>query len=179
MAGLGQKGLVICSVFLMAFALSSCVRSGVESALTSDDAQMGTSRSQVVPAREFDRLGALPSLEGFVAQDGVDDIYFDFDRSILTGESVVALTAYAQWFKKDPTTLVLIEGHADERGTSEYNLALGERRAKAAKDFLIALGVPHSRISQISYGKERPVCGDSTEACWAKNRRDHFKVKLK
>ncbi|MDP2701178.1 MAG: OmpA family protein, partial [Candidatus Rokubacteria bacterium] len=75
--------------------------------------------------------------------------------------------------------LVLIEGHADERGTNEYNLALGEKRAKAAMNYLVAQGVQASRITIISYGKERPVCTEKTEACWAKNRRDNFLTKAR
>ncbi|MBI4561821.1 MAG: OmpA family protein, partial [Candidatus Rokubacteria bacterium] len=88
------------------------------------------------------------------------------------------LNRHAEWFRKNPTTLVLIEGHADERGTNEYNLALGERRAKAAKDFLVSLGISHPRINQISYGEERPACKESTEECWSQNRRDHFLVNM-
>jgi len=74
---------------------------------------------------------------------------------------------------------VLIEGHTDERGTAEYNLALGERRAKSAMNYLVAHGIDASRFSLVSYGKERPVCTERTEACWAKNRRDHFLTKPK
>ena len=177
-AALGRKGLVISFVFLLVFALSSCARTGVESGLSSDDTQLGTSRSQIVPAREFERSGALPSLEGFVSHHDLQDIHFAFDRSVLTHESIAALNRDAEWFKKNPTTLILIEGHADERGTNEYNLALGERRAKAAKDYLVSVGIKYSRVSQISYGEERPVCKESTEECWAKNRRDHFMVKM-
>jgi peptidoglycan-associated lipoprotein len=87
------------------------------------------------------------------------------------------LEASAAYLKANPGLLVLIEGHCDERGTAEYNLALGERRAKAAMNYLVAHGIPADRITQISYGKERPVCTEKKEACWAKNRRDHFLTK--
>src|SRR3990172_2583979 len=174
MAALGRKGLVICFVSLMVLMLSSCAKTGMESA-SFDDTQMGTSRSQIVPAREF---GRLPSLEGFVSNKDLQDIYFAFDRSVLTHDSLSALNQHAGWFKKHPSALILIEGHADERGTNEYNLALGERRAKAAQDYLLSVGIPYSRISRISYGEERAVCKESTEECWAKNRRDHFMVKM-
>jgi peptidoglycan-associated lipoprotein len=83
----------------------------------------------------------------------------------------------ARWLKAHPSYLVLIEGHCDERGTNEYNLALGERRAKATRDHLVSLGIEGSRITVISYGEERPVCTERTEGCWTKNRRAHFLVK--
>lgn len=79
--------------------------------------------------------------------------------------------------KANPRSVILIEGHADERGTNEYNLALGERRAKAAMNYLVAQGVPANRITVISYGEERPLCTERTEDCWARNRRVHFLVK--
>ncbi len=74
----------------------------------------------------------------------------------------------------NPKTKVVVEGNCDERGTSEYNLALGDRRANAAKSYLVSLGIPSRRIKTISYGKEKPLCTESTEECWSKNRRDHF-----
>jgi peptidoglycan-associated lipoprotein len=87
------------------------------------------------------------------------------------------LDANAAWLKSNPGQLVLIEGHADERGTVEYNLALGERRAKAGMNYLVAQGVQANRFTVISYGKERPFCTEHNEACWSQNRRDHFLVK--
>ena len=177
MAALGRKGLVICFVFVMILMLSSCAKTGIESA-SFDDTQLGTSKSQIVPAREFGWPGSPPSLEGFVSNNDLQDIHFAFDRSVLTHESIAVLNRHAGWFKKHPAALILIEGHADERGTNEYNLALGERRAKAAKDYLVSAGIQHSRVSQISYGEERPACKESTEECWATNRRDHFMVKM-
>ena len=82
------------------------------------------------------------------------------------------LASYLAYLKAHPDQLVLVEGHCDERGTAEYNLALGERRATAAKNYLVALGIDANRMQTISYGKERPVCTESTESCWAQNRRD-------
>lgn len=102
------------------------------------------------------------------------DIFFDFDRSELRSDAREILENNAQWFKANPRARVKIEGHCDERGTTEYNLALGQRRAEAAKRFLIAIGVDASRLSTISYGEERPVCTDHFEDCWGKNRRSHF-----
>ena len=87
------------------------------------------------------------------------------------------LDANASWLKQNDNQLLLIEGHCDERGTNEYNLALGERRAKAAMNYLVAQGVQASRITIISYGEERPLCREKNDACWAQNRRAHFLVK--
>ena len=87
------------------------------------------------------------------------------------------LDANGTWLKAHDSSLVLIEGHCDERGTVEYNLALGERRAKAAMSYLVSRGVPAGRITIVSYGKERPVCTEHNPACWARNRRAHFLVK--
>ena len=87
------------------------------------------------------------------------------------------LDANAAWLKSNGNHLLLIEGHCDERGTNEYNLALGERRAKSAMNYLVSQGVQAARITIISYGEERPLCTEHTETCWAQNRRDHFLVK--
>ncbi|MBI2219279.1 MAG: peptidoglycan-associated lipoprotein Pal [Candidatus Rokubacteria bacterium] len=105
------------------------------------------------------------------------DIFFDFDKYDIRPEDAKTLDVNASWLKANPNQLVLIEGHCDERGTNEYNLALGERRAKAAMNYLVSQGVQASRITIISYGEERPVCTDKNEGCWSKNRRSHFLVK--
>jgi peptidoglycan-associated lipoprotein len=104
------------------------------------------------------------------AQAG-DRVFFAYDRSDITPEGRATLEKQAAWMKKNASVTVTIEGHADERGTREYNLALGERRANAVKNVLIALGIPAQRVSTISYGKERPAVVGSTEAAWAQNRR--------
>jgi peptidoglycan-associated lipoprotein len=121
--------------------------------------------------------GARPEPKEFVAVPELRDIYFDFDRYDIRPADAKILDANAAWLKQNPGMLLLIEGHCDERGTNEYNLALGERRAKAAMNYLVAQGVQASRITIISYGEERPVCMEKTEECWAKNRRAHFLVK--
>ena len=107
----------------------------------------------------------------FVASIQSDTIYFDTDMSNIDENDRVVLQSQAQWLARYPNARVMIEGHADERGTREYNLALGERRANSARNFLASLGVDPSRISVISYGKERPVSLGSDEASWAQNRR--------
>ncbi|HOB13343.1 MAG TPA: peptidoglycan-associated lipoprotein Pal [Novosphingobium sp.] len=108
----------------------------------------------------------------FVAQMmGQDTIYFDTDRYNIDATDQQALAMQAQWLMKYPAKRITIEGHADERGTREYNLALGERRANAAKNYLVSLGIEPGRISTVSYGKERPVALGSDEASWQRNRR--------
>jgi peptidoglycan-associated lipoprotein len=111
------------------------------------------------------------------AQDGrVQPIYFDFDRYEIRPGAARTLEADAAWLKANDV-LILIEGQCDERGTVEYNLALGDRRAAATRNYLIAQGIAAGRISTVSYGKERPVCAEQTEECWAANRRAHLVVK--
>jgi peptidoglycan-associated lipoprotein len=123
--------------------------------------------------------GARPSPAEFVANENLRDVYFDFDKYDIRPPDAKTLDANATWLKSNPGHLVLIEGHCDERGTNEYNLALGERRAKSAMNYLVSQGVQASRITIISYGEERPVCMQKSEECWAKNRRAHFLVKAR
>lgn len=102
---------------------------------------------------------------------GADTIYFDTDRYNIDSQDAAALQTQAQWLQRYPQKRATIEGHADERGTRDYNLALGERRANATKNYLTSLGIDASRINTISYGKERPVALGSDEGSWARNRR--------
>ena len=100
-----------------------------------------------------------------------DRIFFDTDSSVIRGDAQTTLSRQAQWLGQYPSYAITLEGHADERGTREYNLALGARRAAAARDFLVARGVPANRIRTISYGKERPVAVCDNISCWSQNRR--------
>jgi peptidoglycan-associated lipoprotein len=120
---------------------------------------------------------ARPSVAEFAARAELEDIHFDFDRYDIRPGDARILDGSAAWLRTNPGALVLIEGHCDERGTDAYNLALGDRRAKAAMDYLVSRGVQSDRITTVSYGEERPLCREHTEACWAKNRRAHFLVK--
>ena len=113
---------------------------------------------------------AVPGSQQDLAQTAGDRVFFEFDRSDITPEAQQILQRQAEWLQHYPNVTVTIEGHCDERGTREYNLALGERRANAAKQVLIAAGIPSSRLSTISYGKDRPVVPGSTEEAWAQNR---------
>ena len=113
---------------------------------------------------------AVPGSQQDLAQTAGDRVFFEYDRSDITPEAQQILQRQTEWLQHYPNVTVTIEGHCDERGTREYNLALGERRANAAKQVLIAAGIPSSRLSTISYGKDRPVVPGSTEEAWAQNR---------
>lgn len=128
-------------------------------------------RPEVVPqVDEYTRLKAMSADEldklGLLA-----DVYFDYDKAEIREADRATLAKNAEALKKYDFLRVTLEGHCDERGTVEYNLALGERRAKAAFDYLVSLGVPADRLKTVSYGKEMQVCSESNEACWQKNRR--------
>jgi peptidoglycan-associated lipoprotein len=105
---------------------------------------------------------------------GLQRIHFDFDRSNIKSEYEQTLADNADWMRSHPNTQVTVEGHCDERGSIEYNIALGDRRANSAKAYLENIGIDPTRLSTISYGKERPLCTESNEACWWQNRRDEF-----
>ena len=115
--------------------------------------------------------------QGFAVDANVRDVYFDFDRYDVRPADMKILDANAEYLKSKPGLLVIIEGHTDERGTNEYNMALGERRARATMTYLASRGIAATRMSLVSYGEERPGCAEHGESCWAKNRRAHFLVK--
>ena len=115
-----------------------------------------------------------PPPADYAADANLKDVFFDFDKSDIRSADAKTLDAAAAYLKSNSRLVVLIEGHCDERGTAEYNIALGERRAKAAMNYLVAQGVEASRFSLVSYGKERPSCSERAESCWTKNRRDRF-----
>jgi len=130
-----------------------------------------------VPPTGVTPPAGMPAPKEFVAPAALRNIHFDFDRYDIRTMDAQILQENARWLKANPGALVLIEGHADERGTNEYNLALGERRAKATRDYLVSLGVEGGRITIISYGEERPFCAERHEGCWSQNRRAHFLIK--
>jgi peptidoglycan-associated lipoprotein len=166
------------SVFLIVSALSAC-STAADKATTSipstNLSQKGTKpevrKVQSQSSLEALRQGAAPATP---KESPLQEIYFDFDKYDLQLDARNTLHANAEWLKNNPAVLVDIEGHCDERGTTEYNLALGAKRAQAAKDYLASLGISASRLSTTSYGKETPVCREHTEECWQRNRRDRF-----
>jgi len=138
--------------------------SGSGGTSASSGSNNGGTSSQALP-------GPRPgTAEDFVVNVG-DRVFFDFDRYNLKPQARQVLERQAAWLKRYPSVVITVEGHCDERGTREYNLALGERRANSAKNYLVALGVNPNRIRTISYGKERPAVAGSNDAAWAQNRR--------
>ncbi len=119
-------------------------------------------------------VAPAPPAATAAAASPLKDVFFDFDKSNIKDDQKTALSDDVAWLKSNPNAKVTLEGHCDERGTVEYNLALGERRAKATKDYLIAAGIAADRISTISYGKERPFVLGHDESAWKWNRRSHF-----
>jgi peptidoglycan-associated lipoprotein len=113
----------------------------------------------------------------FAENPALADVHFDFDKWAIRPADARILDTNAGWLKENPKALILIEGHCDERGTNEYNVALGERRAQATRAYLVSRGIAEGRMTVISYGEERPTCAQRTETCWAANRRSHFLTK--
>lgn len=152
------------------FVLASC-----ESAPYGSDDAKGTGMGYGQDGYEVDGYApdgsVTPGTQADLITNVGDRVFFDFDSSVLDAEAQRTLEKQAQWIKQHPNVRVTIEGHADERGTREYNLALGERRANAAKRYLINMGVSPDRITTVSYGKERPAVLGHNEAAWAQNRR--------
>ena len=116
-----------------------------------------------------------PSLEELFTKE-VQDAFFDYDKASIRDDARSALAKTAEFLRSYPQVAVVIEGHSDERGSTEYNVALGDRRDDAAKEFLLSQGIAGDRIQTVSYGKERPFCTQSNEACWQQNRRAHFRM---
>jgi len=148
----GLRFAAVAAAFLMLAACSSNDET--------DGAPSSSNAGQVQPGTQAD-----------LEQNVGDRVFFDTDKSSLSDEARATLQRQAAWMGQYANLTFTIEGHADERGTREYNLALGGRRANAAKDYLVSLGVDAGRLNTVSYGKERPVCLDSSENCWSQNRR--------
>ena len=119
------------------------------------------------------------SLQQLNNEKPLDDVYFELDKADIRDEGKTALQKDADWLKRWTTTQVTVEGHCDSRGSAEYNLSLGSRRANAVKEYLASLGVQQSRMTVISKGKEQPFCSEETESCWQQNRRGHFVITAK
>ncbi|MBN8502464.1 MAG: peptidoglycan-associated lipoprotein Pal [Sphingomonadales bacterium] len=163
-----NKRLTMTMLLASALAMSACAKKAPQilppdpGGTPGQSSSSGGDSSAPVPGSQAD----------FAAQMmGQDTILFDTDRYNIDATDQTALAAQAQWLQRYPAKRVTIEGHADERGTREYNLALGERRANAAKNYLISLGIDAGRLTTVSHGKEKPVALGSDEASWAQNRR--------
>ena len=126
-----------------------------------------------------DEVFAKKTLAELNAEKPLEDVYFDYDKAELKADARTSLSKNAEWLKRWPSTRVLVEGHCDARGTNEYNLALGEKRAAAVRDYLTGLGIAADRIQIITKGEESPFCLDETESCFTQNRRGHFILSAK
>jgi peptidoglycan-associated lipoprotein len=151
--------------------VSSAEQAGQKETVTAPATPAPESGQQQVPASAGE-----PKEHAAGPAQGLKPVYFDFDKSFIRDDAREVLKENAAWLKAHPKVKIKIEGNCDEKGTSEYNQALGQRRAVSAKKYLADMGVSASRISLISYGKEKPVCTEGTENCWQKNRRDDFMV---
>lgn len=132
------------------------------------------------PKKEYEKFEVVPVKEvreGGAVRFIFQNIHFDFDKYNIRDDARPILHGISDWLLKSNSSKLLIEGHCDDRGTNEYNLALGERRAKSTKDYLVSLGTIKSRLDIISYGEEKPLCKEENENCWQKNRRSQFVAK--
>ena len=169
---IGFKGLCLAAALTL---LAGCESTMDESAEAKPSGQAPQQSVQATPT-QAEMKGPLAGSQEELDLTIGSLIYFDFDKYDLKPESRATVERWAGWLRQNPAVTITIEGHCDERGTREYNLGLGERRATSARNYLIALGVNGDRLGTISYGKERPVCATSNESCWSQNRRDHMIV---
>ncbi len=162
----------VCGTMLM---MSSCAKKQIG---TGEVAKPAAAPAAPAPAPAPSTKGVddADKLRGEIRAFEAEGIYFDFDKSEIKAEAKAVLEKKAAWLRANSSYKVKIEGNCDERGTNEYNLALGDRRAKAAQKYLNALGISMDRMSTISYGEEKPTCTEKNEKCWSKNRRDEFKL---
>ena len=119
------------------------------------------------------------SLDELNSTSPLDPVFFNYDEAEILPEARTILQRNADWLREWPSTRIAVQGHCDERGTAEYNLALGNERASAVREYLVSLGIPGNRITTVSMGEEEPFCTDAHEGCWSRNRRGHFVVTAK
>jgi peptidoglycan-associated lipoprotein len=177
---------VVATLFAAAFIGTGCSKKPPQAPPQPPPAQEQPKAEEVPPppppqeeAKPVTESVLSESLQDLNAKGYLKDAFFDFDKSELRDDARTALASDADWLKQYSSIQVLIEGHCDERGTEEYNLALGDRRANAAKEYLASLGVDGSRMKTVSYGKDRPFCTEHTEDCWQQNRRAHLVITAK
>lgn len=138
----------------------------------------GTLLAKVDPSSSAGRqMDEIRAEQAASSAAGLRDVFYAYDSWTISEDGRQSLSRDAEWMKSNPSALVKVEGHCDERGTSAYNLVLGEKRAKAARNYLVELGVGANRLSVVSYGKERPFCNEHAESCYQQNRRGHLVVK--
>jgi len=176
------------SIFAVAFLLAACESTTEEQATTGGEGTAQAAETEATQAAETTSAeateavasepipGPEPGTQEHLVVNVGDRVFFEFDKSRLTAEAEKTVTRLAAWLKQHPDTSLMVEGHADERGTREYNIALGARRANSVKDFLVVLGVDPNRLQTVSFGEERPAVLGSNEQAWAQNRRAVFVV---
>jgi peptidoglycan-associated lipoprotein len=180
-----HSSLFLLLVLVSMFALWGCPKKAEVTATPEAQEEAPVAPEQAVPDQKAEEARRAAEEEAARAEaeereraaaaaagEGLQPVYFDFDRSFIRDDARAVMKANAEWLKANPKVKVRIEGNCDERGTIEYNQALGQRRAASAKKYLTDLGIAGNRISLISYGKEKPVCTESSEECWQRNRRD-------
>jgi peptidoglycan-associated lipoprotein len=178
-SGMSQRSLTLPIIAVLALTVSACATKKkdlppappTQAAVTQPAVTPPTGNEGVPPAAAVGSTNIPGSAADFAAQSGADHVLFQYDSYELDEEARTILGKQSVWLARYPSIKITVEGHADERGTREYNLALGDRRATAAKNFLAAQGVDTSRMTTISYGKERPAVEGSDDAAWAQNRR--------
>ena len=187
---IGQKKVFFFLVVLLMILLCSCAKKKIEQVYGSHNQNQGqnsTSQGSVSSPEMINQPIEIPVSQPSAVQDsyaatdtqkkfGQEDIYFNFDEFAVSPDGKKILASKAAFLKTHPTLKVMVEGHCDERGTTEYNLALGEKRAGEVKKYLIFLGIDGNRLSVISYGKEKPAASGHNEEAWAKNRRVHLEA---
>jgi len=166
----------ILSVLAVVALVSACETASEEKAMSSGSGAASTQAATSQTTQMAEKTGIMPGSQQDLVVNVGDRVFFDFDKFNLRPDQRTTLDKQVAWLKSNPSVTVVVEGHCDERGTREYNLALGERRANAVKDYMTASGVNPERIQVISYGKERPVALGSTEEAWSQNRRGVTKV---
>jgi peptidoglycan-associated lipoprotein len=183
------KILALALVVLVFFSFSACTKSKISSEPSTttsaeeearrraeEEARQKALREENLREEGLSEQQAKERMESEKSMFENDDIYFEFDSIRLSPEAQEILTQKAAWLRKNPRAKITVEGHCDDRGTNEYNLALGEGRAQSARAFLVDLGIKGARLNTISYGEERPIAGDQNEEAWARNRRAHFVI---
>lgn len=167
---MGARFLGLMAVMVLCIGLAGCSKDKKDAAMVNDGASTTTQQTDGTQVTTTDGQYPPGSQAQLVAEIG-DRVYFGYDQYDLTSEARSTIERQAQWMKTYPNVSVMVEGHCDERGTREYNLALGEKRANAVRNYLISNGVQAGRIQSISYGKERPAIMGADETSWAQNRR--------
>lgn len=159
------------SILVASFVLAACSTASQESADTDGGGASAPATTQSTSTPQVASTGPEPGTQADLVANVGDRVFFDFDQFSLESEAREGVERWAAWLKTYPSVSVTLEGHADERGTREYNLALGERRANAAREYMVSLGLDPNRLRIVSFGKERPAVAGSVDSAYAQNRR--------